>query len=399
VEAFDKANTSFVSITQSFNTTTSMGRLTLNMLLSFAQFEREVTAERIRDKIAASKAKGMWMGGTPPMVYQPNGRTLTVIDDHAEVVRDIYRRYLDLGNVRLVAEQLAADGINTPHRIATTGRNYGNCRFSRGQIYKILSNPIYTGDIPHQGKIYAGQHDAIIDRDTYAQVQERLAERLQGERRAARVKSPSLLAGLIIDEAGLPLVATHACKGKVRYRYYVSRALQHHPDAQDGMRIPAREIEGAVIANVAEALDDPIGLMATLGVPLEPASLQSATTNAQKYAAAIRDVIDKVQVQSHAIRIEINAHELAGKLGLAHSKPERQTIELVVPVRLSRSGMAMRLIHTNGKEHLDHPIQRWSGFFSKLNHYGRGSLAATSTLQRLPARKASMILGSPGWCD
>ena len=366
VEMFDKAGTSFVSITQSFNTTTSMGRLTLNMLLSFAQFEREVTAERIRDKIAASKAKGMWMGGTPPLGYCPNGRSLAIVEDHATLIRDIFRRYLELSNVRLVAEQLEAEGINTPHRIASTGREFGDCRFSRGQIYKILSNPIYVGDIAYQGKLYAGLHPAIIDRDTYAQVQQQLAEHIQGERRAARAVSPSLLAGLIVDEAGEPLVATHACKpvlsgaegGKIRYRYYVSRALQHEPgNGLQGLRIPARELEGAVITRLAEALDDPLDLMGALGIPLEPTELRTATANASqltkvvrgKERLVIRTLIGKVQVLAREIKIEINVHQLTEKMGLGHAKPEQLTITFIIPVRLTRSGMAMRLIHTNGK--------------------------------------------------
>ena len=152
VEAFDRAGVSFVSITQSFNTTTSMGRLTLNMLLSFAQFEREVTAERIRDKIAASKAKGMWMGGVPPLGYAPDGRTLKIVPDHAALIRDIYGRYLVLGNVRLVKEQLERDGLLAPPRVTASGRALGGGPFSRGQLYTILKSPIYAGNIGHRGR-------------------------------------------------------------------------------------------------------------------------------------------------------------------------------------------------------------------------------------------------------
>ena len=265
VEAFDKAGVSFVSVTQSFNTTTSMGRLTLNMLLSFAQFEREVTAERIRDKIAASKARGMWMGGTPPLGYKPDGRSLAIVADHAALVRDIFARYVDLGTVRKVAEQLEADAITTPLRVSGTGRDFGGARFSRGQIYKILSNPIYIGKIPHGAKLYKGQHPPIIDPDTWERVQLHLADNLKGERQGPRAISASLLAGRIVDEAGEPLVAAHACKGKVRYRYYVSRNLHHEgsTSANHGVRIAAREIEALVVARLAEAFSDPIALCAT----------------------------------------------------------------------------------------------------------------------------------------
>jgi DNA invertase Pin-like site-specific DNA recombinase len=187
VETFDKAGTSFVSVTQSFNTTTSMGRLTLNMLLSFAQFEREVTAERIRDKIAASKAKGMWMGGNPPLGYRPNGRSLAIVEEHAQIIGDLFRRYREIGNVRLLKEQLDDEGVTSPERSTSTGRRIGGGPFSRGQIYRLLSNPIYIGEIHHKGNVFAGQHEAIIERQLWAEVQAQLADHRQGQQRAATV--------------------------------------------------------------------------------------------------------------------------------------------------------------------------------------------------------------------
>jgi len=209
VETFDAAGTSFVSVTQSFNTTNSMGRLTLNMLLSFAQFEREVTAERIRDKIAASKAKGMWMGGNTPLGYKPEGRTLVIVPDHADVVRNLFQRYLRIGNVRLLAAELIDEGIRVPIRSATTGRQMGGGFFSRGQIYKILSNPIYIGEIRHKDQTYNGQHDAIIQRDVWDQVQAKLADNTQGRQRgasAAGKRSRGLLSpdGLCLPGRRLP---------------------------------------------------------------------------------------------------------------------------------------------------------------------------------------------------
>ena len=181
VETMDKAEVSFVSVTQSFNTTNSMGRLTLNMLLSFAQFEREVTAERIRDKIAASKAKGMWMGGNPPLGYKPERRTLAVVEEHAELIRDIYSRYLEIGNVRLLKQQLDDEGMLVPERFTSTGRRMGGAPFTRGQIYKILSNSIYAGRIEHKGEVYDGQHDAIIDHELWDAVQTKMEENRQGK--------------------------------------------------------------------------------------------------------------------------------------------------------------------------------------------------------------------------
>ena len=192
------------------------------MLLSFARFEREITAERIRDKLAASKAKGMWMGGSPPIGYRPHERTLVIVEEHAALIRDIFARYVRLGNVRLVAEQLQAENVRSPVRTCGTGRTAGGAVLSRGQIYQILNNPVYLGKIRHSAKIYDGLYPPIIDPGTWERTQMRLADNLQGDQRI-RAERPSLLAGHVSDEAGEPLVVSHACKGKVRYRYYVSR--------------------------------------------------------------------------------------------------------------------------------------------------------------------------------
>ena len=240
-----------MSVTQSFNTTTSMDRLTLNMLLSFAQFEREVTAERIRDKLAASKAKGMWMGGVPPLGYKPAGRSLTIIEKHAAIIRDIYERYLKLGNVRLVQQQLAGEGINTPLRKTLTGRSLGGRPFSRGNLYAILKNPIYAGDIPHREKVAPGNHKAIIARDLWDAVQQKLADQTNGGN-GPKQRGRSPLAGLLRDADGAPLLASHTSKGGKRYRYYVSKAAQLGEAA--GMRIPAEEIEQAVVNQAGGAV-------------------------------------------------------------------------------------------------------------------------------------------------
>lgn len=183
VEQFDAKGISFVSVTQQFNTTSSMGRLTLNELLSFAQFEREVTGERIRDKIAASKAKGMWMGGTPPLGYVAKERTLKIDEEQAKLVRHIYERYLTLKSVRLLKQKFYQEGITTPKRLTSTERQYGGRPFSRGHLYKILCNPVYIGKIVHIDKVYEGQHPAIIEMTTWDAVQNRLQGNHQGERK------------------------------------------------------------------------------------------------------------------------------------------------------------------------------------------------------------------------
>src|ERR1700677_3095803 len=167
VETFDAHGVSFVSVTQSFNTTTSMGRLTLNVLLSFAQFEREVTGERIRDKISASKKKGMWMGGVVPLGYRVEDRALHVVEDHAEIVRSLFRRYLEAGSVVRLQQQLDAEGVRLPVRIDGGGRSTGGGLFSRGHVYKLLSNPIYVGRIAHKGRIYEGQHPSVVTLDLW----------------------------------------------------------------------------------------------------------------------------------------------------------------------------------------------------------------------------------------
>lgn len=357
VETFDTAEVSFVSVTQSFNTTTSMGRLTLNMLLSFAQFEREVTAERIRDKIAASKAKGMWMGGIPPLGYEPDGRSLKIVEPHAALIRDLFRGYLELGNVRLLFEKLEGEGVRVPERILSTGKRIGGAPLTRGQIYKILSNPIYVGEIHHHGKAYRGQHQAIIERELWDAVQERLGENRQGEQQAATIKSPSLLAGKVFDEAGEPLVASHACKGKVRYRYYVSRALQQDAGSTtDGWRIPANELEGTVIARLAEALGQPLGLLEQIGVELVPDTITSLDRGAnelvthirKKRAAAIRPLIERIVIAPDRLTITIDGKAMLTRLGIAQAGDLRHP-ELVDEVKLSRTGRAIRLIQADGR--------------------------------------------------
>jgi site-specific DNA recombinase len=358
VEAFDKAGTSFVSVTQSFNTTTSMGRLTLNMLLSFAQFEREVTAERIRDKIAASKAKGMWMGGTPPLGYKPDGRSLAIVDEHAAIIRDIYQRYLQIGNVRLVADDIAREGILSPLRMTASDRAFGGRGFTRGQLYAILKNPIYVGDIAHRGQLHPGQHEPIIDRETWTLVQERLADHLQGERRAKRAISPSLLAGLIVDEAGEPLVATHACKGRVRYRYYVSRALQHSTTSNGapGIRLPAREIEAAMAAMIAEELDEPLTMAARAWITIDPSELHRIMERSAELAAMarkrdrdlVRRLVAQVRVFSGRVEIDLSALAIAELLGAELVDGAAAAMTLASEMRLTRTGMAVRLIQNDG---------------------------------------------------
>lgn len=259
VEVLDGHSASFVSVTQAFNTTTSMGRLTLNVLLSFAQFEREVTGERIRDKIAASKARGMWMGGVVPLGYEVQERKLVVCDQSASTVRMIFERYLALGSVLAIQDELANEGIRSRARVSRTGRQYGNAAFSRGSLYLMLKNRTYLGMICHNGTAYAGEHAAIIDADLFDAVQAKLALNRIDTLNGARADQPSLLAGLIWDGDGRPMTPSHACKATRRYRYYVSR--QDSPERKiPAWRIPAGDTEHLVttklrsLPDVAETL-------------------------------------------------------------------------------------------------------------------------------------------------
>jgi DNA invertase Pin-like site-specific DNA recombinase len=210
VEVFDRRGVSFVSITQQFNTTSSMGRLTLNVLLSFAQFEREVIGERVRDKIAASKKKGMWMGGMPPLGYEVKDRMLVVNKNEAGIVVDIYRRYLALKSVRDLKEELAARGVRSKRRVRPDGTVYGDRPIARGALYLMLQNRIYRGEITHKGNSYPGQHPAIVEQDLWDQVQTVLAQNRIARAIGTRTKQPSLLGGFVFDAAGQRLSPTYA---------------------------------------------------------------------------------------------------------------------------------------------------------------------------------------------
>jgi site-specific DNA recombinase len=249
VEAFDAKGVSFVSVTQQFNTTTSMGRLTLNVLLSFAQFEREVTGERIRDKIAASKKKGMWMGGLPALGYDVQNRKLVVNEQEALIVRHIYRRYAQLRSVRALQAELDGAGIRSKRRKLADGTEYGGQKLYRGALYLMLQNRIYRGEITHKGNAYPGEHPAIIDKALWDEVQAVLTVNRVNRVTASDAKHPSLLASMLFDENGERLTATHAIKKGTRYRYYVSRSLitGATKSGSKGRRIPAANLETLVI--------------------------------------------------------------------------------------------------------------------------------------------------------
>ena len=261
VELFDKHRVSFVSVTQAFNTTTSMGRLTLNVLLSFAQFEREVTGERIRDKIAASKKKGMWMGGQPPLGYDVRDRKLVVNEAEAATVRSIFRRYVELRSVRELKAELDASGVISKLRTAADGSPYGGKPLSRGALYLMLSNRIYRGDIVHKAEVYPGEHAAVVDEALFAEAQRILADNRIERTSGTTAAEPSLLAGLVYDAAGQRLTPSHAVKKGVRYRYYVSHHLVSGAKTETrGLRLPAPALEQLVRDRVGRMLADPAAM-------------------------------------------------------------------------------------------------------------------------------------------
>jgi site-specific DNA recombinase len=265
VELFDQHNVSFVSVTQQFNTTTSLGRLTLNVLLSFAQFERELTSERIRDKISASKRKGLWVGGMAPLGYDTKGRKITVNEAEAERVRSIFRSYLKLGSLNRLMVELRKQGIVTKIRILRTGETIGGIPFTRGSLAHLLRNRFYIGEVSFKGEVLQGEQPAILDRDLFDAVEAKLNEQVNGHK-AIRTRSEALLAGRIFDDRGNRMSPSHARKGGIKYRYYLSSALLHGTAERAGSvrRVPAAEVEALVISSVREHLqtvepiDDPI---------------------------------------------------------------------------------------------------------------------------------------------
>ena len=255
VDLFDRHKVSFVSVTQQFNTTTSMGRLTLNVLLSFAQFEREVTSERIRDKIAASKRKGIWVGGMAPLGYDTRDRRISVNEAEAERVRIIFRSHLRLGSLNLLMADLRKRCIVTKVRTLKSGKTVGGIPFTRGSLAQLLRNRFYIGKVVFKGEVLRGEQPAIVDRDLFEAVQAKLNEQVNNHRNA-RMKSEALLAGRIFDDRGNRMSPSHTRKGGVKYRYYLSSALfQGQPERAGSIcRVPAAEIDALVTTSVREHL-------------------------------------------------------------------------------------------------------------------------------------------------
>jgi DNA invertase Pin-like site-specific DNA recombinase len=267
VEVFDEHNVSFVSVTQAFNTTNSMGRLTLNVLLSFAQFEREVTGERIRDKIAMSRKRGLWTGGLPPLGYDAINKELIVNENEAKAVRHIFERYSELKNVRLLRAELTKAGYVSKRRLTRLGQPSGGTSFERGALYTILKNRTYLGLTTHKGEAFEGEHDAIVDAEIFERVQRILSSNAKRTKLRTGSKNPSLLAGKITTPEGIVLTPSHAKSGNRRYRYYVEKRSNDAPTLSRRLiRMPAPEIERAVCQALSEYLKHPTAMVDDLGL-------------------------------------------------------------------------------------------------------------------------------------
>lgn len=362
VDVFDAHGASFVSVTQQFNTTTSMGRLTLNMLLSFAQFEREIAGERIRDKIAASKAKGMWMGGSIPLGYDLVDRKLIVNNQEAATVRLIFERYAALGSVALLQADLDDRGLRTKVRIAANGRTTGGKPFQRGALYQMLQNRLYRGEIAHRGHVYLGQHPGIIGDDLWEIVQTQLAGNRHERKVGVHAENPSLLAGLLVDRAGRPLTPTHANKRGKRYRYYVSSALLKRGGAESSssFRLPAGDVDHVVLNRLRTLFESRSELMEALqnqsltAHDLDTAFRRSrdraslwASISPLDTAELVRTIVQRVTIETNQISIAICPTGLNKVLGLSELNDNLGPILLRVEAALKRCGKGKRIVIHN----------------------------------------------------
>ena len=336
VERLDPKEASFVSVTQAFNTTTSMGRLTLNVLLSFAQFEREVTGERIRDKIAASKKKGLWMGGPVPLGYQVIDRKLVPVPEEAERVRRIMRRYLEIRNVPALIEILRAEGVVTKVQQRTGGPHRGGIPFRRGSLFYLLKNPVYRGKIVHRGKAYGGEHEPIVDEELWARVQAQLAEKAPARKRSTNTPQQAMLRGLLTDLHGRPMVPTYGSSKVKRYAYYETRKDLARPGDPPSLRFQRGHLEQHLIAHLIELLNDEHALR-RLSRGEDAEQLRTLFVQAHRLAhelgefgkvgAALRSIISSITIRDDRVEVIIDP------AGLGCPNDIRWTWAIPLPVR------------------------------------------------------------------
>jgi site-specific DNA recombinase len=373
IEIFDAQKVSFVSVTQHFNTTTSMGRLTLNVLLSFAQFEREITGERIRDKIAASKKKGMWMGGLVPLGYDCVDRRLVVNPTEADTVHEIFRQYLRLGCVSKLKQFLEDKQIRSKVRTSTAGHTGGGAAYSRGALYHLLNNRIYIGETIHRKESYAGQHQPIVSRELWNKVAARLRENNQAHRNGKSHSTPSLLSGKLFDSRGVRFTPTHSVKSGKRYRYYTSQTVVRKEGAKPAItRFPAQELERFVMSQMHLMLQEPG--KCTVGMKDRP-SKDAAAERARHFAKEwptlegskrhefAGKILRRVTIGQTTAWIEIDKTKLIATL--LGQKPEvfppsrrekPDVLKLAGPFEVLRRGSELRVIAPQGDSHQGKPV-------------------------------------------
>jgi len=386
VEVFDEHDVTFVSVTQSFNTTTSMGRLTLNVLLSFAQFEREVTGERIRDKIAASKKKGMWMGGFPPLGYQRIDKKLVPHPEDTKTVQFIFEQYLKCGSVRLLKDIVHGRGLKTPIRTSKKGRTYGGADLSRGHLYQILRNPLYMGKVRHKGEVYDGLHDGIIDQELFDAVQIQLNTNTP-VRKNGFIKSGSILKSLLYDCDGVIYSPTYTVKNSNRYSYYISQNLIQYRDHPKGTmaRIPAHEIE----KTITDALKDWV-----TGIENWQNAFPDAPESHHQWliknlipvrSRFIKSILKRVTVHTQNLTIDIDTKKLSSEIAehseIAIGKAISAIITIETPFKTGKAKNGAIII--NAKEHknkdpLDLPADQLKrivrGIIWRDEHFGGTTL-------------------------
>ncbi|KRS12717.1 resolvase [Roseovarius atlanticus] len=351
VDVLDDAGASFVSVTQSFNTATSMGRLTLNMLLSFAQFEREVTAERIRDKIAASKRKGLWMGEQVPMGYDPDGRTLKINEAEAATIRTLYDLYERLGTVRAVKDKADRLGFRSRRRTTTSGQVTGGNPIDRGHIHHILTNPIYAGRIRHRDKVFEGAHPAIVEPASWDKVQLRLQAGAARSRRSSTANRKSRLCGKLFDDTGDRLTPSHSKTRKgVRLRYYISHRLvaQAGEAHSDAWRLPAEDLESKV-AKLVQMMLAEHGFSTKLvrGASADAIGRQAATLAAHAAGAdpaTLLGLVGRIDIMPGQLDLRLGAGTLAELLGIDPDDLDRTNLDRSFPFQLRKRGVETKIV-------------------------------------------------------
>jgi DNA invertase Pin-like site-specific DNA recombinase len=356
VEVFDEQDVSFVSVTQAFNTTNSMGRLTLNVLLSFAQFEREVTAERIRDKIASSKQKGMWMGGRVPFGYRNEDKKLILKHKEADAVKLMFDLYQKHKSIRLVKEELDKSKIISRIRTNKAGLQTGGTSFSAGNIASILNNPIYIGDIKHKDKSYQGNHEAIITKEQWQRAQAIRSDNTIKRQHSENHSSPALLNGLVFDENQSPLICHHANKKGKRYYYYVSKDVDAESSAkQTGLRIPIRMLEQTIVDLLIHEFTNEVALLeliklknlsaqqikSVLGIGKKLASKLTKASQSE-LGVLLKELIIRIDIGSTQVGLQLNAVHISSKLKL--ELPADKQVKLTKPIRLRKRGQEMKLV-------------------------------------------------------